>query len=47
MIDEIYNYHLNAIEAPRSEDEWERLCKEFEDNLTEEKQNVFNDLCNM
>lgn len=47
MIDEIYNYRLNAIEVLRSADEWERLCKEFEDNLTEEQQTVFCDLCDM
>ena len=47
MIDEIYNYRLNAIEAPRSADEWERLCKGFEDTLTEEQQTAFRDLCDM
>lgn len=47
MIDEIYNYRLNTIEAPRSADEWERLCKDFEDTLTEEQQTVFRDLCDM
>ena len=47
MIDEIYNYRLNAIEAPHSADEWERLCKEFEDTLTEEQQTAFRDLCDI
>ena len=47
MIDEIYNYRLNTIKASRSSDEWERLCKEFEDTLTEEQQNAFRDLCDM
>ena len=47
MIDEIYNYRLNAIEVPHSADEWERLCKEFEDTLTEEQQTAFRDLCDM
>lgn len=47
MIDEIYNYRLNTIEVPRSADEWERLCKEFEDTLTEEQQTAFRDLCDM
>ena len=42
MIDEIYNYRLNAIEAPRSADEWERLCKGFEDTLTEEQEAYLN-----
>ena len=47
MIDEIYNYRLNTIEVPRSADKWERLCKEFEDTLTEEQQTAFRDLCDM
>lgn len=47
MIDEIYNYRLNAIEAPHSADEWERLCKKFEDTLTEEQQTAFRDLCDI
>lgn len=47
MIDEIYNYRLNTIEAPRSSDEWEKLCKKFEDTLTEEQRTTFRDLCDM
>ena len=47
MIDEIYNYRLNTIEVSHSSDEWERLCKEFEDTLTEEQRITFRDLCDM
>ena len=47
MIDEIYNYRLNKIEVSRSADEWERLCKEFEDTLTEEQRTAFRDLCDV
>ena len=47
MIDEIYNYRLNTIEVPLSSDEWKRLCKEFEDTLTEEQRTMFRDLCDM
>ena len=47
MIDEIYNCRLNAIEVPRSADEWEKLCEEFEDTLTEEQLAAFRDLCDI
>ena len=47
MIDEIYNHRLNTLAVPHSSDEWERLCKEFEDTLTEEQRTMFRDLCNM
>jgi len=47
MIDEIYNHRLNTIAVPHSSDEWERLCKEFEDTLTEEQRTAFRDLCDM
>lgn len=47
MIDEIYNHRLNTLAVPHSSDEWERLCKEFEDTLTEEQRTTFRDLCDM
>lgn len=47
MIDEIYNCRLNALEVLRSSDEWEKLCKKFEDTLTEEQRTAFRDLCDI
>ena len=47
MIDEIYNCRLNTIDTPYSSDEWERLCKMFENRLTEEQRTAFRDLCDM
>ena len=47
MIDEIYDCRFNALEVPRPSDEWEKLCKEFEDTLTEEQRTAFRDLCDI
>ena len=47
MIDEIYNSRLGAIKTYYFSDEWEKTAIPFEEQLTDEQQNVFHKLCDM
>ncbi len=47
MIDEIYNYRQgNLLTVPMSA-EWETLCIQFEETLTDEQLTMFHKLCDL
>ena len=47
MIDDIYNYrHSSLLTVPISE-EWEKLCIQFEETLTDEQLTMFHKLCDL
>ena len=47
MIDEIYNYRQSSLLTVPISEEWETLCIQFEETLTDEQFTMFHKLCDL
>lgn len=47
MIDEIYNYRQSSLLTVPISEEWETLCIQFEEMLTDEQLTMFHKLCDL
>ena len=47
MIDEIYNYRQSSLLTVPISEEWETLCIQFEETLTDEQLTMFHKLCDL